>query len=98
MITNNKAQHILNTSATLAGFCFFVIASINAMQLQEKTIIDNITAIAMCLFVLSSIFSFSSIRTLSRRSKVYENIADTVFMSGLIMILIITLLITFNLV
>ncbi len=98
MSRNVSAPIILNTSATLAGFCFFVIASINALRLDDKSMVDNVTAFAMCVFVLSAMLSFLSIRSTTKRGVVYERIAEMVFMAGLLLIFLITLFITFNMI
>ncbi len=99
MSANYKAPHILSTSANLAGFCFFVIASIKALGFRESSIIDEVTAIAMSLFIFSSLLSFLSLRTNKEKlSNAYEKSADIIFLLGLFLIFIITLMITFNLV
>lgn len=93
-----KSPHILNTSATLLGFCFIVVTSINVMNISFRTIIDEIATVATLLFMSSCLLSFLSIRGNLRRSRRLENLADYVFLSGLILLFITTLLFSFNII
>jgi len=95
---NNNSQHILNTSSNLLGFCFIVLTSLKVLKLQETTIIDEITAVAILLFMTSSILSVLSMRSTKRFGARYENIADFVFLVGLILLFITTVLIAFNII
>ena len=58
MAENNKAPHILNTSANLLGICFLVLTSLKVFNLSGTTFIDECTAVATLLFMTSSILSF----------------------------------------
>ena len=95
---NTYSQHILNTSSNLLGFCFIVLTSLKVLKLQEATIIDEITAVAILLFMTSSILSFLSMRSTKRFGVRYENIADFVFLSGLLLLFVTTMLIAFNII
>ncbi len=98
MENNNKSPHILNTSANLLGLCFIVLTSLKIQNAREGTLIDEFTAVALMLFMTSCILSFLSIRSTTQRSDYYENIADKIFIGGLLMLSIIALLVTFNIV
>jgi uncharacterized membrane protein len=94
---NKTSQHILATSATLLGFCLFVITALHVASLSETYIIDELTSVVAILLTISSIFSFISIRSRKAlREKRYETIADYLFLISLTGILIIILLITLN--
>lgn len=93
---NNKAPHILNSSANLLGICFLVLTSLKVLKLNDTTFIDECTSIAAILFMSSSILSFLSIRSTSKKSTSYENIADIIFLSGLICLFITIMMVTFN--
>jgi hypothetical protein len=94
---NTTSQHILNTSATLLGFCLFVITSLHIANKIETLIIDEFTSIVAVLLTFSSIFSFISIRTANyNREKRFETIADYFFVVALLGVLLIILLITFQ--
>ncbi len=96
-MANNTSQHILNTSASLLGFCLFVITSLHIANKTETFFIDEFTSVVAVLLTFSCLFSFVSIRTnYSKREKYFETIADYFFVIALVGILIIILLITFN--
>ena len=96
-MANYTSQHILNTSASLLGFCLFVITSLHIANKTETNIIDEFTSIVAVLLTFSCIFSFVSIRSKKEaRGKKYETVADYFFLIALLGILVIILLITFN--
>lgn len=96
-MANTTSQHILTTSANLLGFCLFVITSLHVTNATESSIIDEFTSVIAILLSFSSMLSFMSIRTSnSFREQRYETIADYLFMTSLIGILIVILLITLN--
>ncbi len=96
-MANNTSQHILNTSASLLGFCLFVITSLHIANQTETFFIDEFTSIVAILLTFSCLFSFVSIRTnYPKREKIFETIADYFFVIALVGILVIILLITFN--
>ena len=94
---NNKSPHILNSSSNFLGLCFIVLTSIKFLNLLEKSILDEVIAVATLIFMTSCIFSFLSMRTkYEKRSTKYENIADYLFMSGLVVIYLVTIIIVFD--
>jgi len=93
----NTAQHILNSSSNLLGFCLVVLTSLKITKFNEHTFIDEFTGLACFVLVLSCIFSFLSIRTSVETSKNrYEKLAEYIFMTSLIVVFIITFLIAFT--
>ncbi len=93
----STSPHILNASSNLLGICFIVLTSLKFLKLQEKTLVDEFTIVAMFLFIIATILSFLSIRSkkdIHRRK--LENIADFSFLIGLVSLFATTLLITFN--
>jgi hypothetical protein len=96
MDQNYKSPHILNTSATLLGLCFIVLTSLNINNMMEKTIIDELTALAILMFMISCILSFLSLRSKKTTSTRYERIADFIFLAGLFFLFLTTILIAFN--
>lgn len=95
MAGNNNFPHILTASSTLLGLCFVVLTSLKLNNAREASIIDELTAVAIILFMVSSILSYLSMRS-NRVIIRYEKIADTVFLSGLFLLFITTMLIAFN--
>jgi hypothetical protein len=96
-MANSSSQHILNTSANLLGFCLFVITSLHIANKSEIYFIDEFTSVVAVLLSFSCIFSFISIRTKNlNKEKRLETVAEYLFLTALIGILIIIVLITFN--
>jgi len=83
-LSNKTSQHILNTSATLLGFCLFIITSLHFAEKSENSLIDELTSIIALLLSISSILSFISIRAEnSKKEFLYEKIADYFFIIAL---------------
>ena len=98
-MSKNNAQHILNTSSNLLGFCLVVLTSLKITKFNETTLIDEFTGVASLLLAASALLSFLSIRTNeSRLSNRYEIIADNVFVAALLMVFLITFMIAFSIV
>ncbi|TKC03892.1 hypothetical protein [Pedobacter frigoris] len=95
-MTNDKSPHILNTSANLLGLCFVVLTSIKVSKMADSTLIDETTALAILLFMTSCILSFVSMRKTSGSNEKLEKVADFIFLSGLIVLFLTTMMITFN--
>ncbi|MBK9984934.1 MAG: hypothetical protein IPP15_21650 [Saprospiraceae bacterium] len=93
---SDKSPHILNTSATLLGLCFIVLTSLKLNNKAEATLIDEFTAIAILMFMVSSFLSFLSMRSNRIPSQRYEKFADFIFLSGLFFLFLTTILILFN--
>ena len=96
-MAGNKSPHILNTSANLLGLCFIVLTSIKVSKMQDSTLIDETTALAIILFMTSSILSFLSMRKEKEMGRL-EKLADFMFLSGLIVLFLTTMMVTFNIV
>ena len=96
-MANNTSPHILSTSANLLGFCLFIITSLHIANPMETHFIDELTSIVAVLLTGSCMFSFVSIRTKSpERERRLETIADYLFFSALIGILVAIIIITIN--
>jgi tetrahydromethanopterin S-methyltransferase subunit C len=96
-MANNTSPHILNTSATLLGFCLFIITSLHISNVTETHFIDGLTSIVSVLLTFSCMFSFVSIRTISpEKERKLETIADYFFFTALIGILVSIVIITIN--
>lgn len=95
-LQENRSPHILSTSANLLGLCFIVLTSIKVSKMQDVTLIDETTALAIVLFMTSCILSFVSMRRGRGVNERLEKIADIIFLSGLIVLFLTTMMITFN--
>ena len=91
-MANKTSQHILSTSANLLGFCLFIITSLHFTNTTESSLIDEFTAFIALLLAVSTIFSFLSLRSknIAKEMK-YENIADYIFFSALVGVIVIIL-------
>jgi len=98
MIDNKKntSPHILSTSSNLLGICFIVLTSLKLLKIQEQTLVDEFTAGAMILFMISTILSFLSLKSSSKYARHYEDVAEILFLLGLLCLFATTMLITFN--
>lgn len=93
-MANKTSQHILNTSANLLGFCLFIITSLHISSKTENNLLDEMTSVVAIFLVISSIFSFMSIKTENAKNEaILEKIADYFFLIALVCILIIILFI-----
>lgn len=81
----NMSKHILPTSANLLGLCFAILSFIKLAGLANETIIDEVIVIAILLFLLSSIVSYISMRSLEKE-EYYERIAEFIFLGGLLLL------------
>jgi hypothetical protein len=93
-----KSSHILAASSNLLGICFILLTSLKVLDISKKTIIDEISLIAIVLFMGSCVFSFLSIRSNTKRCDQYEKIADFIFLGGLLLLFVTTLLFTFDII
>ncbi len=91
----NISHHILPTAANLLGLCFVILSVIKVMKLGAETIIDELVAAAVFVFLVASIFSYASIRSKTQTDR-YEKIADIVFLTGLVLLTITAMIIVFE--
>jgi hypothetical protein len=93
-----KSSHILSAASNLLGICFILLTSLKLFNIDRKTIIDEVTLVAIVLFMGSCLFSFLSLRSNTKRSNLYERIADFIFLGGLFLLFTTTLLFTFDII
>ncbi len=95
---NEKSPHILNASSNLLGICFIVLTSLKLLNKDESTIIDEITVLAIVLFMASCILSFLSIRAVNKKSVLYEKVADFIFLGGLVLLFLTAIFFSLNII
>ncbi len=95
---NEKSPHILNTSSNLLGLCFIVLTSIKVLNLKAATIIDEIATLAIIMFMISCILSFLSMRKNENSNNRLEKAADIFFLSGLFLLFITAMFLSFNII
>ncbi len=93
----NISRHILPTSSNLLGLCFVIFSLVKVYEFNGKTILDEMVAFTMVLFLASSFLSYASIRSRNKSEK-FEKIADTFFLLGLSAMTLISLVIVFQIV
>ena len=89
---DKKSPQILNASSNFLGFCFLVITSLKFFKLSHTTFIDEITAVCFVIFMFSCLCAFLCIRSKTKRAEVYETLAEYSFLTGLIIIFLMTIL------
>jgi uncharacterized membrane protein len=93
----NISRHILPTSSNLLGITFVIFSLTKVLKLAEKTLLDELAALNMVIFLAASLFSYASIRARKNTDR-YEKIADTFFIMGLILMTLISLIIALEVV
>jgi hypothetical protein len=88
----SRSPHILSAASNLLGFCLVVLTSIKVFGKAAGTIIDEVDAVAILLFLSSCIFSFLSLRKGSGKGQRLESIADVLFLIGLALLVVVTVL------
>ena len=94
---NNISHHILPTAANLLGLCFVILSFMKITKMGLETIIDELLASAIVIFLVACVFSYASIRSL-QRSGSFEQIADSVFLAGLALLTVAALVIVFEII
>ena len=75
-------EHIFPTSSNLLGICFVLLSFIRLSNLAEESMIDEGVGIAIILFLFASLLSYASMRS-PVKSEIYETLADYIFLAGL---------------
>jgi hypothetical protein len=88
----NISMHILPTSANLLGLCFVILSFIRLEKLGAEVIIDELVAIVIVFFLISSVLSYVSMRS-KRKGELYEKAADIIFLIGLFLLTLISIVI-----
>jgi hypothetical protein len=91
----NISRHILPTSANLLGLCFVILTFIKLSKMADETIVDECIGFLIMLFLISSFLSYISMRA-RRKAELYEKIADYIFLAGLCLLTLVSLVIVFE--
>ena len=91
----NVSYHILPTSSNLLGICFVILSFMRVTKMGMETVIDEVVSVAIVLFLSSSLYSYAAIRS-SKRSDRYDKIADIIFLIGLALVTLISIIIMFE--
>ena len=96
----NISIHIFSVSAAMVGVCLTVIGLLNIVTYLKKIEIvgDDLTAVGAIMFLSCCIVSYSALRTKFRRRRyVLEKIADFLFLSALLLMVLVCILIVHKL-
>jgi multisubunit Na+/H+ antiporter MnhG subunit len=88
----NISRHILPTSSNLLGLCFVILSFIRIAKLGAEIIIDELVAIAIIFFLISSVLSYASMRS-KKKAEFFEKTADVIFIVGLFVLTVISVVI-----
>ncbi len=90
--SKNLSGHILPNAATMAGVCVTVISIIKGMHIgYPGLIIDKVLAMDSIIFLGSAVCSYFAMRLAVNRvdlSLRLENLADSSFMFGLLLMVV----------
>lgn len=95
---DNKSRDILYNSATLLGLCFIVLTSIKLTNRSETSFIDELTAVAIIMFMICCVLSYLSMRGSNVSGKRYARLADLIFLIGLFFLFLTTVLLLANII
>ena len=93
----NVSKHILPASSNLLGICFLILTLKKLWKAGEVVrLVDRLDGVAILIFLVASFLSYASMRA-ARHAERYEKIADTVFLSGLLLLSFIAVVTVFSL-
>lgn len=76
-----------------------MLTSLRVLKLKQTSIIDEFTAVATISFMSSSLLSFLAFRSKNDKLTMrYENVAEFFFITGLSVLFITTMVITFDII
>lgn len=83
--------HILPTSSNLLGICFVILSFIKVGGKSHATLLDECVILPIILFFVASLLSYVSMRSKTDKPRI-ENMADNVFMAGLMSLSLIAII------
>ena len=91
------SDSILTTSSNLLGLCFLILSLVKINGLGAATRLDEFLVLPILLFFSAGIFSYLALRKRGEAVH-FENIADKVFICGLVSVTLISLIFIFEVV
>lgn len=89
--------HILPTAANLLGICFLVFSLISVLKLQDQTLLDELVAVAIVVFLFAGLASYVSLRGKNTHG-FYRKAADILFVVGLCLLTLASLAIVLKII
>ncbi len=93
----NVSKYILPAASNLLGLCFLIL-TLNKIW-KANTVgkfIDKLAGVMILIFLTASVLSYTSMRS-QRRGEQYGGIADIIFLAGLFLLSLITVVTAFEL-
>ncbi|OJW77671.1 MAG: hypothetical protein BGO69_06025 [Bacteroidetes bacterium 46-16] len=90
----NIAPHIFSGSIMMIGVCITVIALFRALKTGTETLADNILGADTLIFILTTLISYASLR--SDNNKRLERVADALFFTGMLTMVVVGLMILYS--
>lgn len=84
------AHHILPTASNLLAICFVILSFVKMGEKADNTFLDEMIILPIILFFSASVLSYTAMRAKMNKPKI-ENIADMIFMIGLLSLSIIAI-------
>lgn len=88
----NISIHIFTVSSAMVGVCITVIGILNIVSCSRKieTWGDEITALDAIIFLITAILAYFALKTRNRKRRLaLEKTADTTFLSGLVLMVVV---------
>lgn len=97
MATKNIGYHILPVAATMLGVCITVISLVQLVPKNAiSPFVDELVAIDSLVFLVSAWLSYLTLRSMKNPERL-EKIADWLFLSGLTVMGLVSILVAFDL-
>lgn len=84
------AHHILPTASNLLAICFVILSFVKMGEKANNTFLDEMIILPIILFFGASVLSYIAMRAKTNKPKI-ENIADMIFMIGLLSLSVIAI-------
>ena len=88
------AEHVFSGSTTMAGVSVTIIALFRIMKTGLGTYADEILSADTCLFLVAAILSYMALR--KEDYNTIETIADILFFTGMVVMMIVGILIVYT--
>src|SRR5215216_889808 len=88
------AEHVFNGSTTMAGVSVTIIALFRVMKMGIGTYADEILSADTCIFLTAAILAYMALR--KNQYKTIETIADVLFFTGMIIMMIVGVIIVYT--
>lgn len=90
------ARHILPTASNMLGICFAIFSFTKLSGRGPLTSLEDCVAVTIILFLFSTLFSYSAIRSRNESAHL-EKIADTTFILGVLSLFVIVIVFSLTL-